>query len=239
MTPCRILHVDDEPDIRDVVELSLALDPRFTIRSCASGEDAVAEAADWLPDLILCDVMMPVLDGPATLARLRADRRTADIPLIFMTARLQTREVEHFKSLGATGVIAKPFDPTTLAESVRDLWCSAKLAAIGDGFAQRLRADAATLVRSGAALRSDPASAGALEELRSCAHKLAGGAGIFGYRTVSCAASALEDSAIERSSGRGTPGSVEAYLGALLDCIENEPGNAVPRDRAHAEHGDG
>ena len=75
MTPCRILHVDDEPDIRDVVELSLALDPRFTIRSCASGEDAIAEAADWLPDLILCDVMMPVLDGPATLARLRADPR--------------------------------------------------------------------------------------------------------------------------------------------------------------------
>ena len=71
MNTLRILHVDDEPDIREVVEASLMLDPDFFVRSCGSGEEAVAMAPHWRPDLILCDVMMPVMDGPATLARLR------------------------------------------------------------------------------------------------------------------------------------------------------------------------
>jgi CheY-like chemotaxis protein len=116
----RILHVDDEADIREVVELSLGLDPAFSVRSCASGADAIAEAAKWCPDLILCDVMMPGMDGPATLARLRESPQTVNTPVVFMTARVQAHEIEHFKSLGAVGVIAKPFDPMTLAESVRN-----------------------------------------------------------------------------------------------------------------------
>jgi CheY-like chemotaxis protein len=76
-------------------------------------------AADWSPDIILCDVVMPVMDGPATLARLRQCPQIADTPFVFITSRAQAREVEHFKSLGAVGVIVKPFDPMTLADSVR------------------------------------------------------------------------------------------------------------------------
>ena len=79
----------------------------------------LAAAAKWRPDLILLDVMMPVMDGPATLRRLRENPQTADIPVVFMTARAQTRELDHFKSLGAAGVIVKPFDPMTLAASLR------------------------------------------------------------------------------------------------------------------------
>jgi CheY-like chemotaxis protein len=119
MTALRILHVDDEPDIREVVEISLSLDPDFVTQSCNSGQEALAIAADWSPDLILLDVMMPVMDGPATLAQLRDNTRTAAIPVIFMTARAQTCEIELFRSLGAVGVIRKPFDPMTLAASVR------------------------------------------------------------------------------------------------------------------------
>src|SRR3984893_18890277 len=119
MTTIRILHVDDEPDIREVVELSLGLDPGFVLQSCGSGKEALAVAAEWQPDFILLDVMMPVMDGPATLAQLRKTVRTASIPVIFMTARAQAREVDHFRSLGAVAVIAKPFDPTTLAAAVR------------------------------------------------------------------------------------------------------------------------
>jgi CheY-like chemotaxis protein len=70
--------------------------------------------------MILCDVMMPGMDGPATLARLRESPQTVNTPVVFMTARGQAHEIEHFKSLGAVGVIAKPFDPMTLAESVRN-----------------------------------------------------------------------------------------------------------------------
>lgn len=76
MTGVRILHVDDEPDIREVVEMSLELDPAFTVKSCASGTDAIRLASDWTPDLILCDVMMPVMDGPATLAKLKQQPTT-------------------------------------------------------------------------------------------------------------------------------------------------------------------
>ena len=116
--PVRILYVDDEPDIREVACLSLALDPEIEVRSCESGADAIAEAQSWRPDLILLDVMMPGLDGPGTLQALR-ETDAASIPVVFITARTQAREIEHFKSLGAAGVIAKPFDPMTLAQAAK------------------------------------------------------------------------------------------------------------------------
>lgn len=114
-----MLQIDDEPDILEIVAASLSLDPEFEVRGCGSGADGLAAAAEWRPDLILLDVMMPVMDGPATLRRLRDNPQTADIPVVFMTARAQTRELDRFKSLGAAGVIVKPFDPMMLAASVR------------------------------------------------------------------------------------------------------------------------
>jgi CheY-like chemotaxis protein len=119
MTVIRILLVDDEPDIREVVDVSLGLDPEFKTRACASGADALAMAAEWLPSLILLDVMMPLMDGPTTLANLRRNPRTAHIPVVFLTARTQSGEIAHYISLGAQGVLSKPFDPMTLAVSVR------------------------------------------------------------------------------------------------------------------------
>jgi len=120
MSEIRILHVDDEPDIREIVDLSLGLVPDFKVRACGSGAEAITAAAEWLPLLILLDVMMPRMDGPTTLSHLRKNPQTADIPILFMTARAQTREVEQFIALGAQGVISKPFDPMTLAFVVRD-----------------------------------------------------------------------------------------------------------------------
>ena len=119
MTGIRILVVDDEPDIREVVDVSLGLDREFTMRACASGADALVMAAEWSPTLILLDVMMPLMDGPATLANLRKNPRTAQIPVVFLTARTQTDEIEQYISLGAQGVLSKPFNPMTLAASVR------------------------------------------------------------------------------------------------------------------------
>jgi CheY-like chemotaxis protein len=120
MSAIRILHVDDEPDIRDVVEMSLGLNPDFRVRACACGTEAITVASEWKPSLILLDVMMPGMDGPATLTQLRKNPRTSEIPVLFMTARAQTREVEHFIALGAQGVISKPFDPMTLAGQVQN-----------------------------------------------------------------------------------------------------------------------
>jgi CheY-like chemotaxis protein len=116
----RILHVDDEPDIREIVDMSLGLNPEFEVRACASGAEAIAAAVEWSPFVILLDVMMPGMDGPTTLAQLRKNPQTSNIPVLFMTARAQTREIEEIISLGAQGVISKPFDPMTLAFLVRN-----------------------------------------------------------------------------------------------------------------------
>jgi CheY-like chemotaxis protein len=116
----RILYVDDEPDIREVAAMSLELDPELEVRTCASGAQAIADAAGWRPDLILLDVMMPSMDGPTTLARLLEQPATAAIPVVFITARTQAQEAEAFMALGAKGVIAKPFDPMALAAKVRE-----------------------------------------------------------------------------------------------------------------------
>ncbi len=220
MTGLRILHVDDEPDIREVVEMSLELDPAFTVKSCSSGRDALVVAADWCPDLILCDVMMPIMDGPTTLARLRESPKTAGIPVVFMTARAQTRELEQFKLLGASGVIPKPFDPLALATSVRGHLCSAGIAALREGFLKRLRADAVALVKCQTALADDPASLALLEKIGAFVHALTGAAGIFGFHDISRAAATLE----KALSGNGAcpPGTVEHALDALLACIERE-----------------
>ncbi len=117
----RILYVDDEADIREVAAMSLELEAGFEVRCAASGPEALVEAATWRPDLIMLDVMMPGMDGPTTLARLRAEPETASIPIIFITARTQAQEVEDFVALGAIGVNAKPFDPMQLGSQVREL----------------------------------------------------------------------------------------------------------------------
>lgn len=74
------------------------------------------------PDMVLLDVMMPEMDGPTTLARMLADPELKDIPVVFMTAKVQPPEMEHYLGLGAVGVIAKPFDPMALAGQVAEIW---------------------------------------------------------------------------------------------------------------------
>ena len=122
MNHLHVLHVDDEPDIREVTALSLELDGAMTLTSAASGADALGLLERGSrPDVILLDVMMPVLDGPGALARLRLLPGHEKTPVIFMTARAQATEVHRYVELGAIGVIVKPFDPMSLAACVRDI----------------------------------------------------------------------------------------------------------------------
>lgn len=120
MTALTVLHVDDEDDIREVAAFAFDLDPEITLTSAASGEAALAALDHGLcPDIILLDVMMPHLDGPGTLTRIRERKAHQATPVIFMTARAQSGEVDHYRTLGALDVITKPFDPMTLAGDVR------------------------------------------------------------------------------------------------------------------------
>ena len=117
-----LLYVDDEPDIRQIVQMALGLAPELTIHTGESGERALTLARELRPDLVLLDVMMPGLDGPATLQRMRADASLARIPVVFVTAKAMPQEVSRFRALGAVGVIAKPFDPMRLVHQVIALW---------------------------------------------------------------------------------------------------------------------
>lgn len=122
----RILYVDDEPDIRAVAQMSLEAVGGFTVALCASAEEALARAPAFAPDLILLDVMMPEMDGPATLAALRRLPECAATPVVFLTAKVQSGEVKHLKSLGALDVVAKPFKPMTLPQTLREIWARAR-----------------------------------------------------------------------------------------------------------------
>ncbi len=224
MRSYRILHVDDDPLLRDVVDLSLGLEPSFALMICANGEEALAMTPDWAPDLILCDVMMPDMDGPAILAQLRKNISTAKIPVVFMTARAQPQEIERLKSLGAAGVIAKPFDPATLADTVRGHLRSAKFASAGYDFRERLRSDAAALATFRTKLRDQQDAPLVPEGLQSCARKLAGAAGVFEFQAVSRSASALEEAIIAQCAGRVTPGKSNPTLMRFLNVSSASSG---------------
>jgi two-component system, OmpR family, response regulator len=118
----RVLYVEDEPDIQAVARLALEMVGGLTVQICSSGEEALRETPRFEPQLILMDVMMPGMDGPGTLRALRERSLLDGVPVVFMTAKVQPREVAHYTALGALGVIAKPFDPMKLADQVRELW---------------------------------------------------------------------------------------------------------------------
>lgn len=118
----RILLVEDDADIQSVAALALRAVGGFTVELCSSGKEALERAPAFAPDLILLDIMMPGMDGTTLLSHLRAMPEAADTPVIFLTARVQPEQMAGYRSLGAIGVVAKPFDPMTLASQVRALW---------------------------------------------------------------------------------------------------------------------
>lgn len=226
----RVLHIDDEPDICEVVKISLDLDPALEVHSSFTGADGLADAAAWSPDLILLDIMMPGMDGIATLERLRKNPKTTKIPVVFMTARARVHELEHFRSLGVAGVIAKPFDPMTLAVSVRSYLQASRFNELRDLFLARVKVDAAKLAERRVALAgADPRPA--LETIRETAHSLAGSAGIYGLHAMGQAAAELETAAIGRLAG-SDGADVAAALDRLLACIDGGGESAAGREKA-------
>ena len=120
----RILFVEDDPDIQVVATMALEALGGFHVLACGSGAEALSRFGEFAPDLVLLDVMMPGMDGPATLAALRRLPGAEDTPVVFMTARVQAHEVARYREMGAAEVIAKPFDPMTLSANVREIWSS-------------------------------------------------------------------------------------------------------------------
>jgi two-component system OmpR family response regulator len=118
----RILLLDDDPDIQTVTSMALGSFGGYTVHVCGSANEAIESAAEFLPDLILLDVMMPGMDGMDALRALREIPATASTPVIFLTARVQPADVAKYKELDALAVIRKPFEPTALVKTIQEIW---------------------------------------------------------------------------------------------------------------------
>lgn len=114
----KILVVDDEEAIREVTQVTLEMLSGWTVRTARSGMEGIQMASEDPPDAILLDVMMPDMDGPATLLALASSPITREIPVLFLTAKVQAADVRRLRGLGVMGVIAKPFDPLQLSRAV-------------------------------------------------------------------------------------------------------------------------
>ncbi|RVT43829.1 response regulator [Sphingobium algorifonticola] len=120
----RILYVDDEDDIRTIVEMALGLDPDIELQSLSSGAAALAllETGGFVPDIAMIDMMMPGMSGIELLEKLRNRPSPVALPIYFITASARSSDIARYADLGANGIITKPFDPMTLARRIRSLW---------------------------------------------------------------------------------------------------------------------
>lgn len=116
-----VLLVDDDPNIRRIAQIALSNIGKYDVRLAACGADALRLVEQSKPDLILLDVMMPDMDGPTTLNVLKEHAEYANIPVIFVTAKVQKHELDGYTALGALGVIIKPFDPMNLCNEIQSL----------------------------------------------------------------------------------------------------------------------
>jgi CheY-like chemotaxis protein len=116
----KILIIDDESDIREVAAMSLEAVCGWGVVQASSGKEGMQMAQERKPDAILLDVMMPDMDGPSTLQMLRSNEKTASIPVIFLTAKVQSADRKRFSDLGVAAVLSKPFDPMVLGEQIAE-----------------------------------------------------------------------------------------------------------------------
>jgi CheY-like chemotaxis protein len=207
----RVLLVEDDLDIQEVTTLLLGI-AGFEVRACGSAAEALQSAPAFTPDLILLDFMMPGLDGQGAFAAFRQLPATSSTPVIFLTARVQPREIMEYRQLGSLGVIPKPFDPDTLAETIQGMWDRYQTARLMEA----RRKDLARLRRLYAAdlperLRAIEEAAAVIRDkgwdgqvaasLFEMAHRLAGSAAIYGFAAVSDAAQRIGRFATEHAPG--------------------------------------
>lgn len=115
----KLLHVEDDADIREIALMALDLSGEFSVVQCSSGEEALAKVETYTPDVVLLDMMMPGMTGRQTLEKMRGKPDFANVPAIFMTARAQHAEIEELLQIGAADVISKPFDPMSLPDQIK------------------------------------------------------------------------------------------------------------------------
>jgi len=199
----RILAVDDDDDVLEVATMALGKVGGYVVQTCRSGSEAVHLCLSFRPDLVLLDVMMPGMDGFATLRALRELETTRDTPVVFMTALAQRHEIAHYRSLGCLGVVLKPVDLFALPEMLQTLWSRkhCELAEVHRREFDELRREYVRgLKQKLGSMRQTAASLAAqgwqrphLESLYHQVHRMAGTSGLYRLPELSRSASALEE----------------------------------------------
>ncbi|KKD38669.1 MAG: response regulator [Limnoraphis robusta] len=115
----RVLVIDDEDGVRDIIQITLEAITGWDVITASSGQEGLEKAIAQQPDVILLDVMMPNLDGPATFKKLQAETQTQHIPTILLTAKAKISEQQEYLNLGVSGVIIKPFQAQNLVNQIR------------------------------------------------------------------------------------------------------------------------
>ena len=118
----RVLYVEDDEDIQRIVRMSLERLGKMTVRIVGDPRLAIDEIMAFKPDLVMLDWMMPILDGPTLFRKMRESPETRDLPVVFITAKASSSEMDELRALGACGAISKPFSPTDLPQQLRSLW---------------------------------------------------------------------------------------------------------------------
>ena len=118
----KILHVDDNPNILKIVKSVMEIVGEVAVLSCNSGQEAISKANEFMPDLILLDVVMPDMDGPETLGKLRQILSIADVPIVFMTGKDTSAQGHELDRYGAIGYITKPIAPISLPNQIMQIW---------------------------------------------------------------------------------------------------------------------
>jgi two-component system OmpR family response regulator len=203
-----VLYVDDDRNICEVAQATLRLIAGLTVHTAHSGQQAIDLAYELRPDIILMDVMMPGLDGPATLKRMREHALLADIPVIFLSAKVPPEEIADLLQLGAISAIAQPFDPFKLGDELFAVQEKAdarraseailagrsqtrdEVGSLTESFLQRTRNDVLRLRTIIERARHEDRSV--LKEAERIAHSIHGTGAMFGFLEISAAGDAIE-----------------------------------------------
>ncbi|HIG39546.1 MAG: response regulator [bacterium] len=203
----KVLIVEDDPDIREVVRMTLEMIGELEVAACDSCAEALVLVDEFKPDLLLLDVMMPIIDGPTTLRLLRERTSTKNTPAIFLTAKIEAGDMAQYKNLGVLDVIIKPFDPLLLPDKLGEIWVRHHGIDKGDGheefirqfeqtsaaFITQLPQEIQTLMDELSAYRKTGESA-FLNRLRQKVHRLKGTGSTFGCNAITDLSRKLEQS---------------------------------------------
>jgi two-component system OmpR family response regulator len=226
----QVLVVDDDPDLLAVVSLALTALGGYAVETCNAPRQAVETARGFGPDLILLDVMMPRLDGFGVLKAMRAEAATTRTPVVFMSALGDRQQIAHHEASDCLGVIAKPFDPVALPDTLEQLWQlhaqrrveahrrefeTLRSSYIGE-LAEKMRA----MQAAAAALATEGWDRSVLESLSQLSHRIAGSAGLYRLATLSRSAGALEEIVNRLLSGpTWPPPSSPSDLARLVQAV--------------------